>query len=90
MKKYNVLFSSKAKKELKKMEQKDALLLVAWIKKNLIETSNPRRQGKALSGELSDYWCYRVGSYRLIAEIFDDALTIHLINIGNRKDIYKK
>ena len=33
--KYNVVFTEKAKKELKKLDKHTALLIVAWIRKNL-------------------------------------------------------
>lgn len=90
MKSYDVLFSNKAKKVLKKMDRQEAIMLMSWIKKNLLETQNPRLHGKALTGDFSNYWRYRVGSYRLITEIVDSELIIHMINIGHRKDIYKK
>jgi len=90
MESFEVLFSSKARKTLKKMDQREAWMLMSWIKKNLMETSNPRLHGKTLSGDLSGYWRYRVGHYRLIAEIVDSGLKIHMINIGHRKDIYRK
>jgi mRNA interferase RelE/StbE len=87
---YEVRFSSKAKKMLKKIDKSQALLILGWIKKNLVESENPRQFGKALTGELSSYWRYRVGAYRIIAEIKDNELIINLINVGHRKDIYKK
>ena len=90
MKSYDVLFSNKAKKVLKKMDRQEAIMLMSWIKKNLLETQNPRLHGKALTGDFSNYWRYRVGSYRLITELVDSKLIIHMINIGHRKDIYKK
>jgi len=45
--------------------------------------------GKALKGNLGDYWRYRVGNYRLIAEINDEEIIIIIIGIGHRRDIYK-
>lgn len=89
MKKYEVLFSGRARKTLKKMDQHESLVLLSWIKKNLVGTSNPRAFGKSLTGNYSGYWRYRIGSYRIIAEIDDDVLKIDLIGIGHRKDMYK-
>ncbi|WP_062471932.1 type II toxin-antitoxin system RelE family toxin, partial [Jeotgalibaca dankookensis] len=65
-------------------------MIMGWITKNLVQTDNPRQQGKALKGELKEYWRYRVGNYRLLADIDDDAIKIILIQIGHRKDIYSK
>ncbi|MBI9038466.1 MAG: type II toxin-antitoxin system RelE/ParE family toxin [Bacteroidales bacterium] len=32
----------------------------------------------------------RVGNYRVIYDIFDDTLTIVVISIGHRKEVYQK
>ena len=50
---------------------------------------NPRIKGKALKGELSEYWRYRVGDYRLVCEIFDDKMLILCIKVDKRDSVYK-
>lgn len=34
-------------------------------------------------------WYYRVGDYRLFADIEDEIVTIFIFEIGHRKEIYK-
>lgn len=51
---------------------------------------NPRASGRPLKGELGVFWRYRVGDYRLLCEIQDEALTILVALIGHRKEIYDK
>lgn len=86
---YKVDFTKGAIKELKKLDKPQQTLLLAWIKKNLQNSENPRSSGKALKGPKSAYWRYRIGSYRIITELIDERLTIIVINIGHRKEIYK-
>ena len=51
---------------------------------------NPRAAGKALTGpRLGAYWRYRVGDYRILCDIQDDALRILVIDIGNRREVYR-
>jgi mRNA interferase RelE/StbE len=51
---------------------------------------DPRSIGEALKGSvLGDFWKYRVGDYRIIAEIQDKSLRIYVIEIGNRKEVYR-
>ena len=57
-------------------------------RKNLENTDDPKRFGRALKGNLKDYWRYRVGDYRIIGEINNNEIKILRINIGHRKDIY--
>jgi len=40
--------------------------------------------------KLGDFWKYRVGDYRVIADIQDSVVCIEVIRVGNRRDIYKK
>lgn len=88
--KYKVEFTKSAIKDLKKIDKKDSTKIAAWIKKNLVDFENPRQYGKALKGNLSDSWRYRVGNYRILAHIEDDRVVINVVNIGHRrKDIYK-
>ena len=85
---YKVRFSERAKKDLKKMDKHTAALILGWIRKNLENCDNPRAHGKALTGNLNGTWRYRVGDYRLLALIEDETITILILNIGHRREIY--
>ena len=51
----------------------------------------PRSIGEALKGSaLGEFWKYRVGDYRIISSIQDDIVTILVVRIGNRRDVYRK
>ena len=85
---FKVAFESNAQKTLKKMDRYQAQIILSWIKKNLVDTENPRQHGKGLVANHSGEWRYRIGDYRLIADINDDTITILILEIGHRKDIY--
>ena len=88
---YRVEYSDDAKKSLSKMKKKDpmeALRIYNWIGKNLVDCDDPRRTGKALTGQFKGSWRYRVGDYKILAEIHDDVLVILLIDIGHRSTVY--
>lgn len=87
---YKVSFSGKSLTVLKKMDKNNSFLLLNWIDKNLRNCENPREIGKALTGDKKGYWRYRVGNFRIIADIKDGELEIFIINFGHRRDIYKK
>lgn len=85
---YRVRFTEAAGKALKKLDKSTAVLIMAWIKKNLEGCSNPRQHGKGLTANPRRQWFYRVGDYRLLAEIQEDEIIILILNIGHRRDIY--
>jgi mRNA interferase RelE/StbE len=89
MKSYKVRIDDKALKQLKKFDKVQARLISGWIDKNLEGCSDPRAFGKALSGSLRGYWRYHIGSYRLIACIKGDIVTIVIIDIDHRSNIYR-
>lgn len=86
---YQVRFEKRAQKTLKKMDKYQAGIIMAWIKKNIVDTTNPKKYGKGLSANRSGQWRYRIGDYRIIAHIDDEAITILILEIGHRRDIYK-
>ena len=86
---YRVNYTGKAIKELKKLDKYTRKLILAWIEKNLVDCEDPRLHGKSLKGNKSDQWRYRVGNYRVIANIENETITILILNVGHRKDIYK-
>ena len=85
---YKVLFTERAKKDLKKIDRHTASLILGWVRKNLENCENPRIHGKALTANRSGQWRYRVGDYRLLAEISDSTITILILTVGHRRDVY--
>jgi mRNA interferase RelE/StbE len=88
--KYKVMFEKVADKQLQKINITHQRIIVNWISKNLEGTEGPRVFGKPLKGNRKDYWRYRVGDYRIIADINDGEVRVLIIGIGHRRDIYKK
>ena len=85
---YHVVFSAQAKKALKKLDRHVYATIVAWIRRNLEGCSNPRLHGKGLAANRSGQWRYRIGDYRLIADIQDEIVVILIVTIGHRRDVY--
>ena len=63
-------------------------MITSWIEKNLEGCSDPRVHGRGLVANRSGQWRYRVGDYRILAQIDDNKIIILLLNIGHRRDIY--
>ncbi|MGN0460578.1 MAG: type II toxin-antitoxin system RelE/ParE family toxin [Ruminococcus sp.] len=87
--KYKVEYTKQAVKQLKKLDKPTASLILGWIEKNLVNCENPRQHGKGLTANHKGKWRYRIGDYRLIANIEDDKILILILNIRHRRDIYE-
>ena len=52
--------------------------------------ADPRSLGKNLKGpKMGEYWRYRVGDIRVICNISDGQMTVLVIEIGNRREVYR-
>lgn len=89
MKEWKIEFTNTSFKQLSKLDKPIQQLIDAWIHKHLTSTDDPRIYGKPLTGKLKGLWRYRVGDYRLICSIHDAILTIYIVEVGHRKEIYK-
>jgi mRNA interferase RelE/StbE len=82
---YRVFVERSAQKDLFKIPQQYQNRIIRAIQSL---AKNPRPSGsKKLSGR--DAWRLRVGNYRVIYEVDDDRLSILVVVIGHRKDIYR-
>lgn len=89
---YHVEYSVDAQKSMERLTKKDpesALRIYNWIGKNLEGCENPRRTGKPLVANFEGTWRYRVGDYRIIADIIDDRVLIQVMDIRARKTAYR-
>lgn len=85
---YRVEYTPRAVRQLKKMDPHTRKLVFAWIDKNLQHCEDPRQHGKALAANRSGQWRYRIGDYRVLANIQDDKILILILEIGHRRSIY--
>ncbi|MGA7965649.1 MAG: type II toxin-antitoxin system RelE/ParE family toxin [Gammaproteobacteria bacterium] len=86
---WRIELTDTAERALKKLDPNSRQRIVGFLKERVAESANPRAQGKALQGELHSYWRYRVGPYRLICRIEDEAIRILVVRVGHRRDIYR-
>jgi mRNA interferase RelE/StbE len=81
-------FTSKARKELKKLGHEPARKIIEFLDRRVQKTDDPRQFGKALRGDLNEYWRYRIENYRILCEFKDDILIVLVVKVGHRRDIY--
>jgi len=86
--KYRVEWSKRAQRQIRKFDKSISEILLRWVHKNLDDCENPRQHGKALTANHAGQWRYRVGDYRILAEIRDSEIVILILSVGHRKEIY--
>ena len=87
---WSVKYTDSALKQLKKLDRQSAIRILDFMDERISKGENPRSLGKVLTGpKLGSYWRYRVSSYRIICDIQDGQLCVLVIEIGDRKEIYR-
>lgn len=82
-------YADTAKGQLRKLDKPTARRIVDFMDERVAGLEDPRRIGKALTGPLGTLWRYRVGDCRVICEIQDGALRVLVVQVGNRREIYR-
>ena len=86
---WTVEYADSAKKQLRKLDKASARRIVDFMDERVGESEDPRQSGKALKGPLGDLWRYRVGDFRILCDIQDGKLTVLVLQIGNRREVYR-
>ncbi|MGZ8915479.1 MAG: type II toxin-antitoxin system RelE family toxin [Methylobacter sp.] len=85
-----IKFDPAAERELDNLDRPIARRILKFLTERLAPSDNPRSLGAALTGsKLGDFWKYRIGKYRVIASIEDEIVTILVLKVDKRSDIYK-
>ena len=82
-------FSSAADKQFSKLDKPLQRRIIKFLETRIETNLDPRRLGEALEGPLGAFWKYRVGDYRLVCDIQDKKLTVMVLKVGDRKDVYR-
>lgn len=86
---WTINYLKSVQKELKKTDKNGRERIREFLETKVAHLENPRDLGKPLKGNKSEFWRYRVGEYRIICSISDSSLTVLVVRIGHRKDVYR-
>jgi mRNA interferase RelE/StbE len=86
---WKINYADTAKGQLRKLDRQVTLRIVDYMDDRVSTADAPRNLGKALTGALGGLWCYRVGDCRIICDIQDEKITVMVLKIGHRREVYK-
>ena len=86
---WTIDYADTAKGQLRKLDKQTARRILDFMDERIASLENPRDTGKALTGPLGGLWRYRVGDCRVICDIQDGALRVLVVQVGNRREIYR-
>jgi mRNA interferase RelE/StbE len=86
---WEIEFVPAAAKEIKKLGKVEAARILATIENRIAALDDPRSVGSALTGEFGGLWRWRIGDYRVIARIEDERITILIVRVAHRREVYR-
>ena len=85
MARYKLMFKQSVIRDMRPLPEDDKIRIVQCFEKL---SENPREHGcEKLSG--AERYRYRTGVYRIIYEIIDNTLTVVVVKIGHRREVYR-
>jgi len=85
-----IKYTESSSKQLKKLDKQTALRILDYMDERVAVLDDPRTLGKNLKGpKIGEYWRYRVGDIRVICNIVDGQMMVLVIEIGNRREVYR-
>ncbi len=86
---WKIEWDERAAKEIKKLDRPVQQRIIRYLRHRVIGDGEPRSTGKALKGNKAEIWSYRLGDYRVLCHIEDEALAVLVLAVGHRKEIYR-
>ena len=88
---WEIEFDPAAVKELAKLDKQVARRIVQFLRERIAPLGDPRSVGEPLHGDqLGAFWKYRLGDYRVVAEVADRRIVIIVVRVGHRREVYRK
>ena len=79
---YHLNYSKRAVKQLQEIEGSN--VIVKWLEDN-VDSKDPRKLGKSLTGEVKGLWRYEIGDYRVLCQITDDKVIVLDVSTEHKK-----
>ncbi len=87
---WKVELDEAVQRDLRKLDPQVARRILTYLHERIASLVSPRELGEALQGSrLGHLWRYRVGDWRIVAEIRDHALCILVVRVDHRNKVYR-
>ncbi len=74
---------------MRRLDRQVQSRILAFLRSRIAGRENPRRLGRTLTGSRTGLWRYRVGDYRLVCRIEDQIVTVLVLAIAHRREVYR-
>lgn len=90
MKIWQLNFHERAVRQLKGLPKDIQRRIISYFEERVLVQTDPRVLASKLSGEMSGLFRYRIGDYRVITALDKGKMIVLALEVGHRKEVYKK
>lgn len=87
---WRIEFEAAAKKEFSRLDRQVQIQIQRYLRDRIATEEDPRRFGEPLRRNLAGLWKYRIGDYRVVADIQDELVLVLIVRIGHRSKVYNR
>ena len=87
---WQIEYSPEADKALIGLGSNAEKQIAKFMRQRVSNLDDPRSIGDPLKGSrFAGLWRYRSGDYRILCEIRDEKISILVVEVGHRREVYK-
>lgn len=87
---WTIEYAQSLRKPMERMDPMVRRRIRAFLSERVALLDDPRQLGGPLQGaHFAGLWRYRVGDYRILVDIQDQAVTVLVVGIGHRGEVYR-
>jgi len=86
---WTIEFVPEAAKELRKLGRSEAARIIRTLEERIAPLDDPRTLGAPLTGDHAGYWRWRIGDYRVVAQIEAARVLILVVRVGHPREVYR-
>ena len=87
---WRIEFDAGALKDLRGLDKTVSRRITRFLRERIAPLDDARSIGAAMQGSGTfSLWRYRVGDWRIVVRIEDEALRVLVVKVGHRREIYR-
>ena len=87
---WTIEYAQSSRKPMERLDPMVRRRIREFLSVRIALSDDPRLLGEALQGaRFAGLWRYRVGDYRILVNIRDDVVTVIVVGVGHRGEVYR-
>jgi mRNA interferase RelE/StbE len=87
---WRIEFTDIGERALLRLDKPVRERILSFLRSRVAALDDPKAIAEPLTGELRGLWRFRVGAYRVVCDIQGKVMTVLVLDVDHRKQVYRK